>query len=572
MDKSKLHKYIQGFRLLKATVNFILFFFLVIQRCKSLGIELEISEEIAELRRQVETNGDKFQLPEDLYSTQKLIEELKENLERARREDDEATQASEIARMKVEELQQEFADEARHAAAVLDLNSTIKELETLRKEYASMEIQKNIAVKMAEEAVAASKKVEKSLTCLSIELESLELARIAHPGPVDKDCCKWKLELQHAEEKLERFNQHVLAVKDLKSKLDAASSLLLDLKSELAAYMESKLKQEGDKERKMVLEEVKANIEKATAELNSVHTVIRQSDKTASIASASLKAKLDKTRSQIASIQMKGKGAGEKMNELPKKLEQTEQEANQAKLLAQAAQLELCEAKEEAEQAKARASAVESRLLAAQTELEDAKSCTKLVVEAIKALQESESAGNDNDMDSPSGVTLGLKEYYELRKQAYEAVKQANLRIAAANSQIEMAKDSKLHSLNKMEEVNQELAARRESLKMATEKAEKAQEGKLGVEKELRKWKVEHKQQRNASFEGKNESNSSDQIDVPSNKTVTQSVPETKRPETKVAESKAPETKAIETKSRKKKKHFFPRLARFFSKRKTLRN
>ncbi|XP_028754690.1 protein WEAK CHLOROPLAST MOVEMENT UNDER BLUE LIGHT 1-like [Neltuma alba] len=516
------------------------------QRPKSMGVELEISDEIAELRRQV-----KFQLPEDLYSTNKLTEELKQNLERAQREEHEATQASEAARLKAEELEQEIAHESRHAAALSDLNSTNEELERLHDEYACMVIQKDIAVKMAEEAVAASKKIEQSLKYLTFELESLKLARTSSLRAADKDCCNWKLELQHAEEKLQRLNQQALAMKDLKSKLGASSSLLLHLKSELAAYMESKLKQEGDEEPKKALEKVKINIEKASAELDSVITTIRRSEETVSVAVASLKAELE-TKSQIASIEMKNKGARE-MIDFDKKVEQAAQEADYAKSLAQAAQIELRKAKEDVEQAKTRASAVESRLQAAQTELEDAKYYEKVAIEAVKALQESESVEKNYDTDSPSEVTLGLKEYYELRERAHEAEKSVDLRVVAANSQIEIAKDSELNSLNKLEEVNQELAARRESLKMATEKAEKAQEGKLGAEQELRKWKADQVQKRNASLELKKESNKSDQTNVHSNNTASGSAPET--------ESK-----------KKKKKQLFPRVIMFFSKRKARRN
>ncbi|XP_054810567.1 protein WEAK CHLOROPLAST MOVEMENT UNDER BLUE LIGHT 1-like isoform X2 [Prosopis cineraria] len=516
------------------------------QRPKSVGVELEISQEIAELRRQV-----KFQLPEDLYSTNKLIEELKQYLERAQREEHEATQASETARLKAEELEQEIVNEARHAAAISDLNSTNEELERLHDEHACMVIQKDIAVKMAEEAVAASKKIEQSLKYLTFEFELLKMARTSQPGAGGKDCSNWKLKLQHAEEKLHKLNQQASAMKDLKSKLDASSSLLLDLKSELAAYMKSKLKREGDEEPKKVFDEVKVKTEKASAELHSVITTIRRSEETVSVAVASPKAELE-TMSQLASAEMKKKGA-RGIIDLDKKLEQAEQKAVYAKSLAQAAQIELREVKEDAEQAKARASALERRLMAAQTELEDAKYYEKVAAEAVKALQESESAENNYDMHSPSEVTLELREYYELRKRAYEADKPVDLRVVAANSQIEMAKDSELNSLNKLEEVNQELAARRESLKMATAKAEKAQEGKLGVEQELRKWKADQEQKRSASLERKKEYNKSEQINGPSNNTVTERAPET-------------ETK------KKKKKQLFPRVIMFFSKRKARRN
>ncbi|KAL0351996.1 UNVERIFIED_CONTAM: protein WEAK CHLOROPLAST MOVEMENT UNDER BLUE LIGHT 1 [Sesamum calycinum] len=73
------------------------------------------------------------------------------------------------------------------------------------------------------------------------------------------------------------------------------------------------------------------------------------------------------------------------------------------------------------------------------------------------------------------------------------------MRVAAAMSQIEVAKDSELRSLNKLEEAKRELAERKNALQIALQKAEKAKEGKLGVEQELRKWRAEHEQRRKAA-------------------------------------------------------------------------
>jgi len=54
-----------------------------------------------------------------------------------------------------------------------------------------------------------------------------------------------------------------------------------------------------------------------------------------------LEAELENTRSEIGLVQMKEKDAKEKMIELPKKLQLTTEETNQANLLAQAAREEL---------------------------------------------------------------------------------------------------------------------------------------------------------------------------------------------------------------------------------------
>ncbi|GAU42203.1 hypothetical protein TSUD_305480 [Trifolium subterraneum] len=598
------------------------------------------NEEIPVYRKQAEVaEKTKVQVLKELDSTKRLIEELKLNLERAQTEEHQARQDSDLAKLRVEEMEQGIADEssvaakaqlevakARYSAAVTDLAAVKEELEALRKEYASLVTDRDEAIKKAEEAVTASKEVEKSVEDLTIELiatkELLETAHAAHLeaeehriGTVmarDQDSLSWEKELKQAEEELQRINEQMLSAKDLKSKLETASALLLDLKAKLTAYMESKLKQESDEElsqggleepkkkthaeiqatvesAKVELEEVKLNIEKANAEVSclklaatslkseleqekSTLASIRQREGMASIAVASLEAELDKTRSEIALVQMKEKEAKEQMTELPKKLQLTAEEANQANLLAQASREELQKVKAEAEQAKAGVSTLESRLLAAQKEIEAAKASEKLAIAAIKALQESEANRSKNEVDPSSGVTLSLDEYYELSKRAHEAEERANMRVAAANSEVEIAKESELKSFEKLDEVNREMAARRESLKMAMEKAEKAKEGKLGVEQELRKWRAENEQRRKAgesgqgvvnqnrsprgSFEGSKEANNFDRSQYADNPAQHLSSPKNTHAEHDEGGS-SPETKH----GKKKKKSLFPRLS-----------
>ncbi|XP_016163234.1 protein WEAK CHLOROPLAST MOVEMENT UNDER BLUE LIGHT 1 isoform X2 [Arachis ipaensis] len=592
--------------------------------------ELEKAQvQIPEYKKQAEAaEKAKVKVLQELDSTKRLIEELKLNLERAQTEEHQARQDSELAKLRVEEMEQGIADESsvaakaqlevakgRLKAAITDLASVKEELEVLRKEYASLVTDKDQAIKKAEEAVAASKEVEKTVEDLTIELislkESLEIAHAAHLeaeeqriGSVmvrDQDSLDWEKELEHTEEELQRLNEQILSAKDLKSKLETASALLLDLKAELTAYMESKIKQEGDEGAEKThidmqaaaelarkeLDEIKLNTEKATAEVSCLKVAatslkseleqekstlasIRQREGMASIAVASLEAELDRTRSEIALVQMREKEAKEMMTELPKKLQQTAEEANQANLLAQAARDKLQKVKAEVEQAKAGVSTMESRLLAAQKEIEAAKASEKLAIAAIKALQESELTRSKNEVDPSTGVTLSLEEYYELSRRAHEAEERANARVAAANAEIEKAKESELKSFEMLDDVNREIAARREALKLAMERAEKAREAKLGVEQQLRKWRAEHVQRRKASesgqggvnqtksprgsFEGRKEAHTADNLSSP------KSLVHVEHDEG----GTSPESKH----DKKKKKSLFPRVLMFFAKRK----
>ncbi|KAH9616418.1 hypothetical protein KSS87_013313 [Heliosperma pusillum] len=527
---------------------------------------VEVQQEIPLYKEQSEkAEQSKIQTLQDLENTKRLIEDLKLNLERAQTEERQAKQDSELAHLRVEEMEQGIAHEAsvaaktqlevakaRHEAAIADLKAVKDELQKLRDDHAILLTEKNDAEKKAEEAVNESKEVEKTVENLTVEListkELLESAHAAHMeaeehriGAImakDQDKVTWEKELKQAEEDLAKLDMQIESAKDLKSKLNTASTLLADLKAELAAYMESKIIQEvrGDKTHAGMqsavatankeLEDVKVHIEKATDEVNCLKLAAtslklelekekleldnsRQREGMASIAVSSLEAELERIKSEIGVVQALEKEAREKMTELPKQLQLASEEANVAKSAVGLAREELRNAKEEAEQAKAGANTMESRLLAAQKEIEAAKASERLAMAAIKALQERGSAQIvDNDEDTSNGVTLSLEEYYALSKRAHEAEEEANMKVAAAMSQIEVAKASELRCLTGLEEANREVEERKEALKLAMEKAEKADEGKLGVEQELRKWRAENGQRRKAGELGPSSVNS----------------------------------------------------------------
>ncbi|XP_051139229.1 protein WEAK CHLOROPLAST MOVEMENT UNDER BLUE LIGHT 1-like isoform X2 [Andrographis paniculata] len=540
----------------------------IVERRKVIEHELEKAQkEIPLYKKQSEDAEEaKVKVLQELDSTKRLVEELKLNLERVQQEELQAKQDSELANLRVKEMEQGIADEAsiaakqqlevartRHIAAVSELQTVKAELEQLKKDYAVLLAERDAAVKKAEEAVSISKEFEKSVEDLTIEListkESLENAHAAHLEAEDhrigavmareQDVLNWEKDLKEAEEELKKATEQLSASKDLKLKLDTATGLLQDLKDELTAYMESKLEQEtgegklhnddleetdkksrGEIEAALLaatkeLEEINLNIKKTNDEVNILKVAatslkselenekaelasIQQREGMASIAVASLEAELKRTKSEIAVVQIREKEEREKMVELPKNLQEAAQEADKSKELAETARDELRNAKQQLEHTKAVASTVESKLRAAQKEIEAAKASEELALAAINALLDSDSAQRNTGEDSPTGVTLSLEEYYELSKQAHEAEEQANSRVVAALSQIEVAKESEMKSLNKLEEANREMAETKDALEAALQKSEKAKEGKLSIEQELRKWRADHEQRRKA--------------------------------------------------------------------------
>ncbi|CAA7025537.1 unnamed protein product [Microthlaspi erraticum] len=575
----------------------------MVELSKSLAIEeLESTKRlIEELKLNLEkAETEEQQAKQDSELAKLRVEEMEQGI---------ADEASVAAKAQLEVAQ------ARHTSAISELESVKEELKTLEKEYDDLVKDKDLAVKEAEEAVLASKKVEKKVEELTIEListkESRECAHSSHLEAEehkfgaamlrDQETYRWEKELKQAEEEIQKLKQHIVSTKELKQKLDFSSALLLDLKKELAEHMESsssKVKEEtGDSKAnseilislqdkshtdiqtavasaKKELEEVNVNIEKATSEVKCLKVAssslklelekeksaldsIKKLEGKASIAVASLEAEIDITRFEIALVESREKEAREEMVELPKQLQQATQEADEAKSFAELAREELRKSQEEAEQAKAVGNAMESRLFAAQKEIEAAKASERLALAAIKALQESESALKDNSVDTPRSVTLTIDEYYELSKRAHEAEEAANAKVAAAVSEIEGAKETEKRSLEKLEEVNREMVARKETLAEAVEKAEKAKEGKLGVEQELRKWREEHK--RKSGDNG-----------VSTEKNQERSVKGSKEKEAASNELDGTETNpTTQANPAKKKKKLFPRFFMFLMRKKS---
>ncbi|WVZ22299.1 hypothetical protein V8G54_000843, partial [Vigna mungo] len=464
---------------------------------------------------------------EELENTKKLTEELRRNLETVERDELLAKEEAERVLLKIEEMEQSIVSEASIEAkaevevekallkeALSELEFVKKELDSLRKEYVSMVSGRDTAINNAEETIAAANQIEKAVQDLTAELiatkEALKSSRVAHLeaeeqtlGVADEEILNLKQELEQAEEELQRLNEKVFSVRLLKSKLDSASSLLLDLKTEMATYMESKDNEECYNQQKEELGELKKNIEKATSDVKSLReacmslnskleeeksvlVTLKQSEVMASAAVLNLQTELEKSKTAGIFLEMKEHEAREIMSELPKKLQKAAEEVDEAKSLAQAAEEELLEAQKEVEEVKSRSITLENSLVAAQKEIEAAKVAEMLARDAISALEKSESAKSSNENSSSSMVTLTLDEYHELSTQAYKAEEQANARIEAANAQIKLARESEYRSLERLEELNEELSLRKESLNIATGNAERAAEEKLAVEHELR--------------------------------------------------------------------------------------
>ncbi|KAI4966534.1 hypothetical protein ZWY2020_040662 [Hordeum vulgare] len=522
----------------------------------------KVKQDIPQVKESSETaEMARSQVVEELEITKRIVEELKHKLERAQVELEQSKQDSELAQLRAQEMELGIDNEAsviaqtqlavakeRNQKAIDELKMVKEGLGLTQEQYTTLVSEKDATIQRAEEAASAAKETEKRVEELTLELfasrESLELAHAAHHEAEEhrlgaalakeQDCLAWERELQQAKEELRQLDEQILSKTSVQSKLDGNKDNLLRLSADLAAYMANKLSEEAgaveehggsDEDRemsrsikqalasaRMELEDVRGNITKANEEANLIQAVaeslrteldkekaslvtLQQRESMASITVSSLEAELSRTKQEIEMLYTKEAESRAKMADIPKMLQRAAQEADDAKVAAHSAQEELRKSKEEAEQAKAAATTAEVRLRAALKEIEASKASERLALVAAQALQESEEATGAED--SPR-VTLPVGEYHLLSKRVHEAEELANERVMASLAQIKVAKESESRSLERLLEVSRSMDQKKDALKIAWQRAAMAEEGKLGAEAQLRKWRSEHKQLRKA--------------------------------------------------------------------------
>lgn len=562
--------------------------------------ELEkIQEDMPEYKKKaVVAEEAKQQVVMELERTRSVVEELKFELEKAEKEEQQAKQDADLAKLRVEEMEQGVANEssvaaktqlevakARHLSAVSELGNVREEIEIVSNEYESLMKEKELAAKKAEDSVLEAKTVEKQMIGLTIEViatkELLGSAQAAHleadekkleaAMARDQDVYNREKELKMVEDEIERLRQDMNAADDVKIKLETASVLQQDLRAEIASYKDSKemgkrnnsdIQAAVDSARKE-LQEVKSNIEKAVSEVKTLKIIV-----------GSLQSELGREKKDLSetkkrealSIQRNTEEAkDERLKEIAKKLQEASREAEKAKSLAIASREELRKAKEESDKAKTGVSEIERQLMEAKKEMEAAKASEKLALAAIKALQETQCCKNIEDISSsPRNVIISVEEYYELSKQAHEVEEAANRKLAEIVSQIEVAKEEEERVLEKLEEVNRETASQKEELKEAMVKVEKARDGKVGMDHELRKWRSENG---NRSPEGGQKEN---HHDLGKSKSALHSVRSFAFGEQGSSSNVGESSKvAPETKKKKKRFSMLPKVFMFLSRKKS---
>ncbi|KAK1631378.1 hypothetical protein QYE76_005693 [Lolium multiflorum] len=524
------------------------------ERRKNVQISLDkVREDAPEYQRRFEVaEAEKSQVLQELCGIRRIIEGLKLSLEKAQTEALQAQQDSEIAEIRYKEIQQGIAHKEsaavkaeidlakeRHATALADLQSVKYELEQLQKEHTSLISHRENAETKARETTIMSQEIEKNVEDLTLELISLkesltsshathiiaEERRINVAMAYEQEKGNWQDELKEADEEVQKLNDEISASKDLESKLQASSALLVNLQGEFTAYMEGilpeKASEAGEEVPSMVsvrmtlvkttkeLEDMRTNIEKAKDEVKGLWntaaalradlekekadiTALREKQHHASVSATSLQEELRKTARELMVVQERTNAA-----RMPPELQQATQETEQAKAKARLAQDEVAKAREEADRAKAEVNVVQLRLEAVSREILAVKTSEEIAMASANALQEYKHEGEiepQAERRSHNNMKVPIEEYDALSKRAQEAEDLAKKRVMQAVEKIKEAKEGEVRSLDQLYQLTKQIDDRRVALRSAQEKAFSAQDTKLTMESELRKMRVKHDQ------------------------------------------------------------------------------
>ncbi|KAG2554263.1 protein WEAK CHLOROPLAST MOVEMENT UNDER BLUE LIGHT 1-like isoform X2 [Panicum virgatum] len=593
-------------------------------------LELDkLKNEISECKRQAEAaEAAKLSVFNELERTKNIIDEMTHVLEKQQAIEVDAKDLelfqfilqemegvdfgnSTVAEEKLNNIQE------RRKSLVAKIMLVKDDFRKVQVDYDSLLIETDISVRKAQTALAMSKDAEKQVEELTIELQRLkevfDLAQsTCHDAEENKkgtlmardaDCLAWEKDLRQAEEELNQISMELSAVQELQSQVDTSSSLLLDLKNKVATYMEAKLieeaqEQESGTQKSMQeeaiilsrneIEEHKKSIAKVTDELCALKATaaslgsqlnkektalaaIQQREAMASITIQSLKVEIKLSQQELEAVRAKEKEHGDKAVKLPKVLQDAANEANKAKSVAAKTREELRKAKEEVEQAKAALSTTEFRLEAVLREIEVAKESQWL---ALNTLDDSKVSANIKQQGSSQMIALDVDEYTSLVERSHRAEELAHEKTAAAIAQVEAAKESESRTLSRLNETYKALEERKQALLATTERADRATEGKLAMEQELRKWREENGRRRRAGdWASKSEakpSNTAEIIRGDTKCTIREDscAPSSVHPLSDASGRSSPNDLALQAKTKKAKKlSLFPRIIMFLGRR-----
>lgn len=595
-------------------------------------LELDrLKKKISESKQQAEAvEAAKVNLSNEYEKTKRLIEGLEHDLEKAQEEEIIAKLGLELFQLIVHEMREGDTSDGgvtgreklniikeQYNAVLANLMLVKDESRKVQENYETLLIERDISIGKAQLAVSMSEDAVRKVEELTVELNRLKVElELAHSTchdaekhskdtslACDEDSLKWKSDLRQAEEELNQLAKKISSIEELKSTLDTSTGLLLKLKNELAGYVEAKpidKEAQGNITQRSLHNEVilstrelecLMSIDKVRDEVCALNVAaaslktelikektalatIQQMEATSSIAAASLRVEIQLALRELEAVQAKEKETRNGMLGLQKIMEDTAKEADESKSIAREAQEKLRKAKEDMDHAKSCLNTMEFRFQAVLKEIEATKESMRLAIDALRSF-DSELPVDIEEQGSHM-VTVDLDEYQFLIAKSSKAEELVHERTASAIAQAKIAKESESRTLSTLSETHKVLEQRKQALVAATERADRATEGKLAMEQELRKRREENEQRRKAGEASKSQLNpSSTPVIIVERSGDTKSTSKedsyaSVHPLLDMSARSTPNDSALLSKKKKRKKlSFFPRITMFFTRKKS---
>ncbi|KAJ4907693.1 WEB family protein [Raphanus sativus] len=497
--------------------------------------ELHLAQkELNKLREQVknaETVRD--QALSELDWAKRTVDELTRKLDAVSESRDSANKVTEAAESRIREAKPESGsvsvcgssssgDDDEYGMVCKELDAAKQELRKIRQVSNEIADTKSVALTREEEAKEVSKVYSEKIELLRKEIEAVN-------GSVEET----KLACSQArKEQSEIFSEKEIQQRTYKAGMEESAKKLLALRKEFdpefAKKLEAQLTETYNEidELQKQMETVKASdvdsvngvslelneakgllekfveeekslqesVESLKAELKNVKTerseVEAKEGEIESVA-GDLNLKLSKSKSELEECVAEETKAKAALEDMMSTLNQISSETEAARRGAEEMRNKAEGLMKEAETAHLTLEETELNLRVALDEAEEAKAAEAKALGQIKSMSEKTDAARKST-SSESGaqsITLSREEFNSLSKRAEVFDKLADMKVAAAQAQVEAVRASETETLKKLETTQEEIEKLKTATEEALKKAAMADAAKKAVEGELRRWR-----------------------------------------------------------------------------------
>ncbi|KAJ0261598.1 WEB family protein [Hirschfeldia incana] len=486
--------------------------------------ELHLAEkELNKLKEQVKSAETvREQALSELDWAKRTVDELTRKLDAVNESRDSANKVTEAAKSQIKESVYVSSSDDEYGMVCKELDVAKQELRKIRQVSNEIAETKSVALSKEEEAEEVSKVCSEKIEFLTKEIsavnESVEQTKLA---------CS-----QARKEQSEIFSEKGVQQQTYKAVMEESAKKLLALKKEFdpefAKKLEAQLSETYNEidELQKQMESVKASDEDSvngvSLELNEAKGLLEkfvEEEKSLQESLASLKAELKNVKTERSEVEAKEAEiesvAGDlnlKLSKSKNELEECVAEENKAKAALEDMMSTLNQISSETEAARRQAEDMRNKaeglmkeaetahlaleetelnLRVALDEVEEAKAAEAKALEQIKLMSEKTDAVRKST-SSESGaqsITLSQEEFKSLSNRAEVFDKLADMKVDAAQAQVEAVKASENETLKRLETTQEEIEKLKTSTEEALKKAAMADAAKKAVEGELRRWR-----------------------------------------------------------------------------------